>query len=88
MIRGSTRQTASIKCDLLVESEVLASYAEPALVSVLSVRFVIHPEAPHLGASPDGRLYKTTDDAPFGLAEVKSTIKKFCFPGGTHQGPG
>lgn len=52
MIRGSTRQTASIKRGLLLESEILASYAEPALVNVLSVGFVIHPEAPHLGANP------------------------------------
>ncbi len=58
-----------------MESEVLAIYAEPALVNVPSVGFVIHLEALHLGASPDGRVYETTDDPPFGLVEVKSTIK-------------
>lgn len=36
-----------------------------------SVGFVVHPDEPHLGTSPDGRVYDPTENPPFGLAEVK-----------------
>jgi len=60
---------------LQMESEVLSNYAETMLVNVLSVGFVIDPEAPHLGASPDSRVYDPSESPPFGLVEVKSTTK-------------
>ncbi|XP_049417220.1 uncharacterized protein LOC125879402 [Epinephelus fuscoguttatus] len=75
MIRGSKKQTAAMKRGLLMESEVLASYAEVMRVNVLPAGFVIHPEAPHLRASPDGRVYDPSESPPFGLVEVKSTTK-------------
>lgn len=61
MIKGSKKQTAAMKRGLLMESEVLASYAEVMRVNVLPAGFVIHPEAPHLGASPDGRVYDPSE---------------------------
>lgn len=75
MIRGSTKQTAAMKRGLLVEPEVLANYAELLRVNVLPAGFVIHPDAPHLGASPDGRVYDPSESPPFGLVEVKSSTK-------------
>lgn len=75
MIRGSTMQTAAMKRGLLVEREVLANYAELIQSNVLPAGFVIHPDAPHLGASPDGRVYDPTESPPFGLVEVKSSTK-------------
>ena len=50
-------QTAAMKRGLLVERAVLADYAELIQSDVLPAGFVIHPDAPHLGASPDGRVY-------------------------------
>ncbi|XP_023815980.1 uncharacterized protein LOC111948229 [Oryzias latipes] len=75
MIRGSTKQTAAMKRGLLVESEVLANYAALLRVNVLPAGFFIHPDAPHLGASPDGRVYDPSESPPFGLVEVKSSTK-------------
>ena len=75
MIRGSTMQTAAMKCGLLVEREVLANCAELMQSNVLPAGFIIHPDAPHLGASPDGRVYDPTESPPFGLVEVKSSTK-------------
>jgi len=75
MIRGSRKQTAAMVRGLQMESEVLSNYAETMLVNVLSVGFVIDPEAPHLGASPDSRVYDPSESPPFGLVEVKSTTK-------------
>ncbi|XP_059366474.1 uncharacterized protein LOC132105410 [Carassius carassius] len=73
MIRGSTKQTAAMKRGLLVEPE--ANYAELLRVNVLPAGFVIHPDAPHLGTSPDGRVYDPSESPPFGLVEVKSSTK-------------
>ncbi|CAL9695380.1 unnamed protein product [Knipowitschia caucasica] len=71
MIRGFTKQTAAMKRGLQMELEVLANYA----VNVLPVGFIIHPGAPHLGASPDGRVYDPSESPPFGLVEVKCSNK-------------
>ncbi|CAM4574724.1 unnamed protein product [Leuciscus chuanchicus] len=70
MIIGSTKQTAAMKRGLLVEPEVMANYAELLRVNVLPAGFIIHPDAPHLGASPDGRVYDPSESPPFGLVEV------------------
>ena len=75
MLRGSTIQTAAMKWGLLMEPEVLANYAEIVQCNVLPAGFVIHPDAPHLGASPDGRVYDPSESPPFGLVEVKSSTK-------------
>lgn len=44
-----------------------------ANVRVLPCGFVVRPEAPHLGASPDWRVFDENDTYPFGLVEVKSS---------------
>ena len=75
MIRGSTVQTAAMKRGLLVEHDVLANYAELMQCNVLPAGFVIHPDAPHLRASPDGQVYDPTESPPFGLLEVKNSTK-------------
>lgn len=75
MVRGSSKQTVAMKRGLQMESEILSSYSEFKRVNVLPVGFVIPPEAPHLGGSPDGRVYDPSESPPFGLVEVKSTTK-------------
>ncbi|KAL0198877.1 hypothetical protein M9458_007417, partial [Cirrhinus mrigala] len=73
MIRGSKRQTPAMLRGLQMESEVLSNYAKLKQVNAISVGFIIPPGAPHLGASPDGRVYDPSESPPFGLVEVKST---------------
>lgn len=48
----------------------LKQYSEARNVSVLPCGVIVHPDASHLGASPDARVYDPTASAPFGLAEV------------------
>ncbi|XP_077421171.1 uncharacterized protein LOC144051705 isoform X2 [Vanacampus margaritifer] len=77
MINGPSNKTAAMRRKLSVQmkSEVLASYANLKRVNVLAIGFVIPPEAPHLGASSDGRVYDPGESPPFGLVEAKSTTK-------------
>ncbi|KAL2096910.1 hypothetical protein ACEWY4_006117 [Coilia grayii] len=70
-ILKGTRQTAAMRRGLELEPEVLRSYGEVAHVNVYASGFVVHPDAPHLGASPDGRVVDPTEFPPFGLVEVK-----------------
>ncbi|XP_077085799.1 uncharacterized protein LOC143737818 [Siphateles boraxobius] len=70
IIKG-VRQTSAMKRGLDLEPEVLFQYSGMMNVNVLQCGFVVHPDAPHLGTSPDGRVYDPTENPPFGLAEVK-----------------
>lgn len=70
ILRG-VRQTAAMKRGIDLEPEVLQQYSDLCSVNVSPSGFVIHPDAPYLGASPDGKVYDPTEDPPFGLAEVK-----------------
>uniref|UniRef100_A0A9J8CQT6 YqaJ viral recombinase domain-containing protein n=1 Tax=Cyprinus carpio carpio TaxID=630221 RepID=A0A9J8CQT6_CYPCA len=72
IIKG-TRQTSAMKCGLELEPDISRKYSETASVSVLPCGFIINPEAPHLGASPDGRVHNPSETFQFGLVEVKST---------------
>ena len=71
MLKGGI-QTAAMKKGLEQEEEILRRYADCFDVSVTQCGFIIHPDAPHLGASPDGKVYDPLGTPPFGLAEVKS----------------
>ncbi|KAL2097015.1 hypothetical protein ACEWY4_006222 [Coilia grayii] len=82
-ILKGTRQTAAMRRGLELEPEVLRSYGEVAHVNVYASGFVVHPDAPHLGASPDGRVVDPTEFPPFGLVEVKCPNVRTIFEG-TH----
>lgn len=71
ILRG-TPQTAAMKRGLDLEPEILRQYADRWEVSVTSCGVIIHPDAPHLGASPDAKVFNPRETPPFGLAEVKS----------------
>lgn len=72
IIRG-TKQTSAMRRGLELEASIVQKYADMTKVIVLPCGFVVHPEAPHLGASPDGRVVDETETSPFDLVEVKST---------------
>lgn len=71
ILRG-TPQTAAMKRGLDLESEILRQYADFCDVSVTPCGVIIHPDAPHLGASPDARVFNPCEIPSFGLAEVKT----------------
>ncbi|KAI4874408.1 hypothetical protein NFI96_028039, partial [Prochilodus magdalenae] len=72
IIRG-TKQTSATRRGLDLKPEILRNYSQMANVTVMPCGLVVHPDAPHLGASPDGRLYDLSETPPLGLVEVKST---------------
>ena len=52
------RQTPAMKRGLDREPQVLGQYSKHCNVNVSRCGFVIHPDAPHLGASPGARVYE------------------------------
>lgn len=75
ILRG-TPQTSAMKRGLDLEPEILRQYADVCDVSVTQCGIIIHPDAPHLGASPDAKVFNPRETPPFGLAEVKSCDPK------------
>ncbi|RVE55568.1 hypothetical protein OJAV_G00234980 [Oryzias javanicus] len=71
MLKG-TAQTAAMKRGLDREEDILWEYADHCDVSVTQCGIIIHPDAPHLGATPDAKVFDPKEMPPFGLAEIKS----------------
>ncbi|KAI2646375.1 hypothetical protein H4Q32_028342 [Labeo rohita] len=70
IIRG-TRQTAKMRRGAEMESEVTVEYSKLKNVNYSPCGLIIHPNAPWLGASPDGVVFDPTDNPQFGLVEIK-----------------
>ncbi|KAK9977251.1 hypothetical protein ABG768_019072 [Culter alburnus] len=64
-------QTKAMRRGVELEPEVLHRYAATFDVNVLPCSLIIHPHAPHLGASPDGKVVDPNEEPPYGLVEVK-----------------
>ncbi|CAB1323103.1 unnamed protein product [Coregonus sp. 'balchen'] len=71
ILRG-TPQTAAMRRGLDLEPEILRQYSDFCDVSLKQCGVIIHPDSPHLAASPDAKVFCPTEAPPFGLAEVKS----------------
>ena len=70
-IRKGGVQTALMKRGLALEPVSIQEYAHIKNISYWPSGFVIHPDAPWLGSSPDGVVFDPTEAPPFGLVEVK-----------------
>ncbi|KAG9266390.1 hypothetical protein AMEX_G19011 [Astyanax mexicanus] len=70
IIRG-TRQTAEMKRGVEMESGAASEYCKMLNVNYTPCGLVIHPDAPWLGASPDGVVFDPTEYPQFGLVEIK-----------------
>ncbi|XP_037399902.1 uncharacterized protein LOC119264966 [Pygocentrus nattereri] len=70
IIRG-TRQTAEMKRGLEMESGAASEYCRILNVNYTPCGLIIHPDAPWLGASPDGVVFDPTEYPQFGLVEIK-----------------
>ena len=57
------------------EEEAAAVYADSGECSVFPAGIVINPSCPHLAASPDRRVCDPTENNPWGLLEIKCTVK-------------
>lgn len=54
-----------------MEFEAAVEYCKMRNVSYTPCGLVIYPDAPWLGASPDGLVYDPSTQPPFGLVEIK-----------------
>ncbi|XDV26738.1 hypothetical protein PO909_030373 [Leuciscus waleckii] len=70
IIRG-TRQTPLMKRGLEMEAGALKDYAVLKNLNLTKCGLVVHPDAPWLGASPDGLVYDPLERPSFGLVEMK-----------------
>ena len=61
-----------------MEPVAAAKYTAFTRTDVLPCGFVVNPNAPHLGASPDGRVIDQSEDSPYGLLEMKCPDKNTC----------
>jgi len=68
-------QTSAMKFGIEHEPEAAKLYSEVTGNNVYLSGFVINPSAPHLGASPDRKVYDTNSETPHGLLEIKCPDK-------------
>lgn len=70
-ILQGTRQTAAMKRGLEMEADAFWEYCQMKRVNHYPCGFVIHPDAPWLGASPKGVIFDPSEQCNFGLIEIK-----------------
>ncbi|XP_063746108.1 uncharacterized protein LOC134868735 [Eleginops maclovinus] len=70
LLKG-VRQTAAMKRGLEMEDDAIEEYCQLKRVNHYPCGFVIHPDTPWLGTSPDGVVFDPTECSEFGLVEIK-----------------
>uniref|UniRef100_A0A8C9X6E5 YqaJ viral recombinase domain-containing protein n=1 Tax=Sander lucioperca TaxID=283035 RepID=A0A8C9X6E5_SANLU len=64
-------QTADMRRGLEMECTAIEEYCRVREVNHYQCGFLIHPDAPWMGSSPDGMVYDPKSQPVFGLVEVK-----------------
>ncbi|XP_070549356.1 uncharacterized protein [Ptychodera flava] len=67
-------QTPAMKYGLDHENDAVNAYVNERNVNVYKCGLIINPSCPHLGATPDERVYDPDEDPPFGLIEQKCPV--------------
>ncbi|XP_036072734.1 uncharacterized protein LOC112155807 isoform X1 [Oryzias melastigma] len=70
LLKG-VRQTAAMKRGLEMEADAIEEYCKLKRVNYYPCGFIIHPDTPWLGTSPDGVVFDPTENTEFGLVEIK-----------------
>ncbi|KAJ0061630.1 hypothetical protein NL108_005749, partial [Boleophthalmus pectinirostris] len=68
-ILKGTHQTGAMKRGLELEADAIWEYCQIKRLDYYKCGFVVHPDAPWLGASPDGIVFDPSEQ--FGLVEIK-----------------
>lgn len=71
MFKGSGMQTMEMKRALAMEPVAVQEYCTLKNVNFFLCGFVVHPDTPWLGSSPDGIIFDPSVRPQFGLLEVK-----------------
>ena len=74
LLRGKMIQTAAMRYGIEHEDEAAQFYSQQFGRETYRVGFVINPSIPHLGCSPDRRVYDPTESQPWGLLEIKCSM--------------
>ena len=74
LLKETKIQTAAMKYGLQHEDEVAEFYVQHFGQNVFKVGFVINPSVPHLGCSPDRRVYDPSESSSWGLFEIKCSM--------------
>lgn len=70
-ILKETHQTGAMKRGLELEADAIWEYCQIKRLNHYKSGFVVHPDAPWLGASPDGIVFDPSEQPQFGLVEIK-----------------
>lgn len=70
-MRKGVVQTAAMKRGLALEPVAVEEYCRVKNFNYWPCGFVIHPDAPWLGCSPDGIVFDPSKNPPFGSVELK-----------------
>ncbi|XP_076134557.1 uncharacterized protein LOC143117005 [Alosa pseudoharengus] len=65
-------QTADMRRGLEMESTAIEEYCRVREVNHYQCGFLIHPDAPWMGSSPDGMVYDPKSQSVFGLVELSA----------------
>uniref|UniRef100_A0A8C6KPA7 YqaJ viral recombinase domain-containing protein n=1 Tax=Nothobranchius furzeri TaxID=105023 RepID=A0A8C6KPA7_NOTFU len=68
---GPSYQTADMRRGLALENIAIEEYCKLREVNHYPCGFLIHPDAPWMGATPDGIVYDPEGQPVFGLLEIK-----------------
>ena len=74
LINGNILNTASVRQGIIHEEEAAQAYSQVSGNGILPVGLIVNPSVPHLGSSPDRRVYDPTEVSPWGLLELKCTM--------------
>lgn len=75
-IRKAVIQTPAMARGLQLEPVAIQEYCQVKNTNYWPCGFVIHPDAPWLGSSPDGLVFDPTASPQFGLLEIKCPSKE------------
>lgn len=70
-LKRGIRQTSAMKRGLEMEGDAIEEYCRLKRVNYYPCGFVIHPDTPWLGTSPDGVVFDPNESTEFGLVEIK-----------------
>ena len=74
LINGNILNTASVRQGIIHEEEAAQAYSQVSGNGILPVGLIVNPSVPHLGSSPDRRVYDPTEVSPRGPLELKCTM--------------
>ena len=71
LLEGKQVQTAAMRYRIENEDDVALQYSQHFVRAVFPVGFVLNPSVPHLGCSPDRRVFDVTENNPWSPLEVR-----------------